>query len=111
MIVSAESYGQTVVLQCKGELTADALEAFKTAVEQALSDAQVRDLVLNLEAVPFVDSSGLEYLLELQERLEGRSGQVKLAAADAHVAKILEITRLDAVFERLSSPSEAIHGM
>ncbi|OPX21804.1 MAG: hypothetical protein B1H04_06030 [Planctomycetales bacterium 4484_123] len=111
MNVTAESYGQAVVLNCKGELTADSLEAFKHAVEHQLREGQVRDLILNLEEVPFVDSAALEYLLELQEKLAEQMGQVKLAKLDENVAKILEMTRLGGLFERFEDLSEAIKTM
>ena len=111
MNVTAESYGQAVVLNCKGELTADSLEAFRHAVEHQLREPQVRDLVLNFEEVPFVDSAALEYLLDLQEQLAERMGQVKLAKLDENVAKILEITRLEGLFERFDDLAEVIKTM
>ena len=111
MNVTAESYGQAVLLNCKGELTADSLDAFRRAVDHQLQESQVRDLVLNLEQVPFLDSAALEYLLELQERLNERLGQVKLAKLDENVAKILEITRLDSAFQRFEDLTEAVKQM
>ncbi len=107
MNVRVESYGQAVVLSCRGELTGDSLDAFKRAAEAQLKDPQVRDLVLDLEEVPFVDSASLEYLLKLQEQVSERLGQVKLARLDENVSKIFEITRLDNAFERYEDVSEA----
>ena len=106
MQITAESYGQAVILNCKGELTADSLEAFRRAVEHQL--AEERDLVLNFEEVPFLDSAALEYLLELQTALADRLGQVKLARLDENVRKIMEITRLESAFERHDDLSEAV---
>ena len=108
MQITAESYGQAVILNCKGELTADSLEAFKRAVEHQLAEKQVRDLVLNFEEVPFLDSAALEYLLELQVTLADRLGQVKLARLDENLRKIMEITRLESAFERYDDLSEAV---
>ena len=108
MQVTAESYGQAVILNCKGELTADSLEAFRRAVDHQLAEQQVRDLVLNLEEVPFLDSASLEYLLELQATLAERLGQVKLARLDGNLRKIMEITRLESAFERYEDLSEAV---
>ena len=108
MNVSAESYGHAVILNCKGELTLDSLDAFKTAVERQLQEDQVRDVVLNLREVPFVDSAALEYLLDLQERINDRLGQVRLVGLDENLAKIFEITRLDGVFDRYDDAAEAV---
>jgi anti-anti-sigma factor len=109
--ITAECYGQSVILNCKGELTVDSLEAFRQAVEHQLEESHVRDVVLNFEAVVFVDSAGMEYLLDLQEMLNDRLGQVKLVGLDENVSKILEITRLDSAFERFSNVSDAVRTM
>lgn len=108
MTITVENYGPSAVLKCKGDLNVDSLDAFKRTVDHQLQDASVRDLVVNLEGVSFVDSLCLEYLLELQQRLNERLGQVKLACPDANVAKILEMTRLESAFERFSELSEAV---
>ena len=111
MNVTVETYGQSSVLNCKGELTIDSLDAFRHAVEHQLSEDQVRDLVLNFEQVPFVDSAGVEYLLDMQEMLSERLGQVKLAKLDENVAKIMEITRLDSAFDRFDDINQAVKAM
>ena len=112
MNVNAESYGHAVILHCRGELTCDSLEAFRHAVDhQLLAESQVHDVVLDLEAVPFVDSATLEYFLELQEQLNDRLGQVKLARLDENVAKILQITRLDQAFEVCADVAEVVKNL
>lgn len=111
MNITAESYGQAVILNLKGELSADALEAFNHAVERQLVDAAVRDLVLNMASVPFVDSLGLECLLDLQQKMNDRLGQVRLTNLDPNVAKILEITRLESSFERFADVAEAVKNL
>ncbi len=108
MNVVAESYGQGVILNCKGELTADCLDVFKQAVEHQLEEEQIHTVVLNFEEVPFVDSAALEYLLDVQERQSEQLRKVALVGSDENVRKILQITRLDSVFERFSNVSEAM---
>lgn len=112
MNITAESYGHSVMLILRGELTADSLEAFSKAVDHQLESRDVIDVVLNLEAMPFLDSAGLEFLLDLQDRLaESRMGQVKLARPDENVRKILEITRLDSAFQVYDDPARAVQAV
>ena len=116
MKITEESYGRDAILVCSGELTDDSLEAFGHAVEQIehrngegsdQPDA-AGDLVLDLEAVPFIDSAGLEYLLDLQEKFAENLGRVKLVNLNENVAEILKITRLDNAFERFKDVHEAV---
>jgi len=108
MNINAESYGHAVILNLKGDLTEDSLRALMQVVDHHLGDSQVVDVILNMEQVPFVDSAALEYLLDLQDRLAEKFGQVKLVGCDANVRKILEITRLSASFEVLRDVAEAV---
>jgi anti-anti-sigma factor len=109
MNISAECYGHAVIFNPKGELTVDSLDAFKQSVNHNVHDGkEVVDVVLNMENVPFIDSAAMEYLLDLQEQLAMRLGQVKFAKCDDNIKKILEITRLDASFEKFDDISEAV---
>ncbi len=118
MKITEESYGQTAILVCSGELTDDSLDAFRHAVEQiehrnnegegADQPDAVADLVLDFEAVPFIDSAGLEYLLDLQEKFTEKAGRVKLANLNENITGILNITRLDNAFERFKDVPDAV---
>lgn len=108
MNATAESYGHTVLLHLKGEFSEDSLAGLRQIVEHNIAGKEVVDLVLNMEAVGFIDSAGLEYLLELQDRLAERLGQVKLIKPDEHLRKILEITRLAGTFETFHDVAEAV---
>ena len=108
MSITVESYGHSVLLNLKGELTEDSLAAFNQDVDRQLQEKDVIDLVLNMENVPFIDSNAMEYLLGLQDRLAERMGQVKLLRCDENVRKILEITRLESSFEVFTDVHEAV---
>jgi len=108
MSIPVENYGHAVVLKPKGELTEDTLSAFQEAVDHQLEDDGVVDVVVDMEDVAFVDSLMLEYLLDLQDCLHEKFGQVRLAKCDEHVQKILEITRLDSKFEVFNDANDAV---
>ena len=111
MKITAESYGHAVILNLKGELTEDGVSSLKEAVDHQLEDVEVVDIAFNLETVPFIDSAGLEYLLDLQDQLDERLGQVRLIQCDQNVRKILEITRLDNVFELFDNVSQTVRAV
>lgn len=109
MSTTAESYGHAVILNIKGELTEDSLDAFIKVINHQLDKGKdIIDLVMNMENVPFIDSAAMEYLMDLQDRLADRLGQVKLVNCDENIRKILEITRLETTFEICSDITEAV---
>ena len=108
MSIPVEDYGHAVILKPKGELTEDTLSAFKEAVEHQLEEEAVVDVIVDMEEITFIDSNVLEYLLDLQDALHEKFGQVRLAKCDENIVKILEITRLDLVFEVFSDTNDAV---
>ncbi len=97
MKLSYEDHGPITALTISGDLSADQVEAFRRSCQDRFA-AGVRDVVLNLEHMTFVDSAGLEALLWLIDEASERGGQVRLVKPDPTVSKILEISRLDRRF-------------
>ena len=98
MKLTHENYDQMTVMVLHGELTADQTEAFRKLALDRLS-AQVRDFVLEISGMDFVDSKGLETILWLQDQAGEKLGQVRFAAPTESVKKIFEMTRLAPRFD------------
>ena len=110
MQIKVERYGHAVILNCKGELTEDTLEVFCKEVTRQL-DENIVDIVVSLQELGFIDSAALTYLLELQETLRDRQGQLSLAKPNENVLKILEITRLDGELDVVDDIMEAVRAI
>ena len=108
MNITAESYGHAIMLNLQGELTSDSVAAFMQAVDHHLRNGEIIDVVLNMETVNFIDSDALECLLDLQDRLAERFGQVKLVKVDQNVRTILEITRMANTFDIYQEINDAV---
>jgi len=50
--------------------------------------------VVDLSGVPYIDSTGLAFVVELHKSLESRGGQLFLAQANERVREVLEMTRI-----------------
>ena len=98
MKLSYEDHGTITVLTVSGDLTCDQVDAFRRACLDRFASG-VRDIVLNLEYLTFVDSAGLEALLWVIDEASERGGQLRLVRPDPTVRKILEISRLERRFD------------
>jgi anti-anti-sigma factor len=65
-------------------------------------------LVFDFSEVRQLDSAGIEMLLRCMEEAMKRNGDLKLAAISPQVAVILELTRVDRLFEIFENPSDAV---
>jgi len=98
MKLSYEDKGPVTVLSIKGDLSVEETDRFQRETLQRMEE-NVRDFVLDLESLDFIDSSGLETLLWLQDKCQELLGQVRLASCPEHISKVLEVTRLAGRFD------------
>lgn len=66
-------------------------------------------LVLDCFQVRQLDSAGIHVLLRCLEEAMKRNGDVRLAAIQPVTAEILQLTRVDRLFERFATTSDAVN--
>ena len=98
MKLSYEDHDTITVMTLSGDLTADQADTFRRACQDRF-EANVRDVVLDLEHLTGIDSAGLELLLWLIDEVGTRRGHLKLVKPDDTIRQILRITRLDKRFD------------
>lgn len=98
MQVHEHVYPNVVVLELTERLTVETESVLRDAVRRQL-DAGRRHLVLDLGAVPYVDSCGLGTMVQAYVSARRAGGSVKLMNITPRVRQLLTITRLMTVFE------------
>jgi anti-sigma B factor antagonist len=68
------------------------------AALRAIIDDKPKRLIVDLSAVPYVDSSGIAVLIGAMQRMEYDGGSLLLAGAQETVRVILESAQLDKYF-------------
>jgi anti-sigma B factor antagonist len=94
--IHSEIDGDTLRVALVGEFDMGEVAAFRTAVDEA--HEPWRRLVVELGDVVFIDSSGLQELLSLDDRLRERGLEMSLAKPSVPVLRLLELTGLDSHF-------------
>ena len=107
MEIAEQTKGAVTVLKPRGPLCGGDAESFKRRASEAAVSAMGR-MVVDASAIPFVDSRGLEVLLDLSEQL-GDSGQtLRLCAANETLREVLELTDLASMFEYYEDVNAAV---
>ena len=65
-------------------------------------------LVLDMHEVPLIDSAGLEALVEVQQQIQNKGGNIKLASLNQLCKEILRITRIEEKFETYQDVKSAV---
>lgn len=99
--------GDVLIVQCVGRIiVGQEVNTLHYHIQDSL--ARYLDIVLQLEQVDFVDSSGLGALVRLSQTARSKGGILSLACVPATIRKTLEITHLRSQFELHDSVEEAI---
>ena len=91
----------------ESELTSVCAPELKTEILRLLGEGYVF-IVVNLETVGYVDSSGLSSLLFGKRQVGAQDGNLKLCCLSGSVLKMLQIAQLDKIFEIFDTEDEAV---
>jgi len=100
------------VLRLQGRFVTGS-DAELTSAQSLLREAGIVNAVIDLSAVPYVDSTGLGFVVELHKSIVGRGGQLFLAGANQRVREVLQITRIGEIipqFEDVEDAEAALRG-
>ncbi len=99
--------GRVTIVRCNGRIVAGSeSEALRAHIAWLLRDR--RAIVLHLAEVGFIDSSGLGTMVRALTSTRQARGDLKLCNVPDFVRKVLEMSRLTAVFETHDSEEKAI---
>lgn len=106
LVPSHRTQGDTLVVAVAGEIDLNNSTHLRATLFDLLGRHNPKRLVLNLSAVPYMDSSAIAVLVELLRKLKG--GKIVLAALQPRVRGLLEIARLDTIFGVVKTEEDAL---
>lgn len=108
MKITTRKSGDVTILDLEGKLTIGVGDyPLRDAVRTALSDG-VRKILLHLEKVTMVDSTGVGELVSSYTSASHRGSKVKLLKPSSKLQEILHITQLITLFEIFEDEAEAV---
>jgi len=109
MTIDERAADGVVVLDINGRMTIEEVgQTSVIACVRRLLQEGHKQVLLNLEDVPHVDSTGLSQIVEAYLATRTRGGSVKLVHLNPRLEKIFAVTRLSTILETFSSEAAAI---
>jgi anti-sigma B factor antagonist len=99
--------GEVLIIQGHGRIVAGN-EVYSLHAFVGDSFAKYGDVVLQLDHVEFIDSSGLGAMVRLMQAARAKGGDLKLSGVPPKIRKTMEMTNLLSQFETYDSVEEAI---
>ena len=105
MNIHEQKQGAVTVIKPEGPLVEEDLPMFRGRIEE-IRRVSVGRFVLDCSAVPFVDSRGLETLVEISERMSQVGQSLRVCGVNETLREVLDITELSSMFEHYDD----VHG-
>ena len=98
-----------LLLDCAGRLlTGDPATALRDRLTQVLAEGK-KQIILNLEKVDFIDSTGLGALVICYTSAKKAGGGLKLLNLQEKAIELLVLTKLSSVFELFTDEQHAVN--
>jgi anti-sigma B factor antagonist len=104
MEVKSSQQDGVSIFKINGEINISTSPELKKSLEKNPS----KKVVIDLEKVGYIDSSGLATLVELLKKTKSAGGSLALAGMSDKVRSLFEITKLDKLFLIVPSQQDAI---
>lgn len=106
--INSSMVGDARVIRVGGEVDVYTSPTLKAALLEATGAAAGGQVVVDLDQVGFIDSSGLGVLVGALRRTREAGGDLRIVSARPSVEKIFHITGLDRVFSLYGTVDEAL---
>lgn len=106
--IHAREVGQVTILDIRGRLTlGDEIGQLRDAVRNLVAQGN-KKIILNLEHVDYLDSSGVGELVGCFTTVRNAGGELKLLKLSQKVHDVLNVTKLYTVFDIRDDEFQAI---
>jgi anti-sigma B factor antagonist len=108
MKVTVRDIGKVTVVDLSGKITIGEGDVVLRERVSELLDGGKQNILLNLGKVSYMDSAGIGELVACYKRAKEKSGIVKLLNPSGKVYDLLQLTKLEEVFETYKDEKEAL---
>ncbi len=99
---------QILIVTFCGELDHHAAAEARQPMEAFLSEGRFRHVILVLNRLDFIDSSGIGVILGRYKWLAARGGKLVICGMNAHVRKILDVSGIFKLIPAVNSVPDAM---
>ncbi len=110
MEVTSKSVDKAIVIYVDGDLTTNSSPVVETEINAILEGA-VTNVVINVEKVNFIASTGLRIILKLGKRLGNEELQLVVCSMNATTKSVFEMSGFTKMFPAFETEDEALESL
>jgi anti-sigma B factor antagonist len=108
MTIQERQVSGIIVLDLEGRMSASSPERLLGTTVRDLLQRDRKRILVNMEKVPYIDSTGLAQIVEAYHTTTRRGGAFKLVHLTPHVRELLTVTMLLSVLDVFETEADAL---
>ncbi|KXS43667.1 MULTISPECIES: anti-sigma F factor antagonist [unclassified Candidatus Frackibacter] len=109
MSLEIEREGVNLIVRVYGDLDLHTVDNLRMEIEDRLDqEVGIKNMILNLEDVDFIDSSGLGFIIGRYKRISNHGGELKLINVKNSINKVFELSGILKIVDVFPSEREAL---
>ncbi len=105
--IEEKKLDDVLVLRFYGRINTESVPQVKEKVRNVV-ETDTAKMVFNFAGVDFIDSSGLGCLVTCLRMAVKKNGDIKISSLREHIRSIIDVTRLDRLFEIYDNDAIAV---
>jgi len=101
-MIEHQKQRNAVTVKLAGELDHNTALRIREDLDQLISDPHVKRLIFDMNELSFMDSSGIGMIIGRYKVMARRGGTVAVRANNSHVERIIELSGLYQIVEKLA---------
>ncbi|WLD91897.1 anti-sigma F factor antagonist [Alkalihalobacillus sp. AL-G] len=106
--VKLETKERVLCIRLSGDLDHHSAEQLRTEVDQTIEKHQIHHIILNLESLSFMDSSGLGVILGRYKLIKSQGGEMVVCSISPSVKRLFEMSGMFKIIRLENSEQEAL---
>lgn len=106
--IELEVVSQILIVRLSGELDHHTAEKLKQQMEDKILKGHVQNIVLSLENLHFMDSSGLGVILGRYKQITSRGGEMVVCSINPLIYRLFELSGLFKIIKIRENEGEAL---
>lgn len=95
------------ILELNGDIVFENSNQVKTDIKEILKKHDIKEIILDISGVTFVDSSGIGVFISIFKFIREKNGKMALAGPKQKVYRVFELTRIDQIIDIYDSVKKA----
>ncbi len=108
MEVTSKTKGEAIVIYLNGELTTTNSPEAQTEINEVLKSAKCKLVVINVEKVDFIASTGLRIILALGKKLQESGTELVVCSANPTNKSVFKMSGFTRIFSIFDTEEEAL---